>query len=231
MIERMAQRGRMAAWMIGAACAGWLVMAAPLHAQVATGTILGNVKDNSGHPSQVRWSRPPIWARRPRGPRRPTATASKQLRLLPVGNYKVEVILSGFKNFSQTGISLEVGRNARIDATIELGDLQEVVSVVGDAPLVETTSSSLSRTVGQNEVFNLPLVNRDLYSLLTITGGVTSNQSANSLAARSRTRRSTALRTRRSAPSTFSSMGATTPRACAAPGTRRQILKPCRNSG
>jgi hypothetical protein len=100
---------------------------------------------------------------------------------LPLGNYKVEVALTGFKNFVQTGISLEVGRNARVDATIEPGDIQEVVAVVADAPLVETNSTALSRTVGQNEVLNLPLVNRDLYSLLTITGGVTSNDASNSL--------------------------------------------------
>ena len=103
------------------------------------------------------------------------------LRLLPLGNYKVEVTLDGFKTFSQTGIVLEVGRNARIDATIEPGNVAESVSVVADAPLVETTASSLSRTVGQNEVLNLPLVNRDLYSLLSLTGGVTSNENSNSL--------------------------------------------------
>ena len=40
-----------------------------------------------------------------------------------------------------------------------------------------------SRTVGQNEVLNLPLVNRDLYSLLSITGGVSSNDTSNSLGA------------------------------------------------
>ena len=103
------------------------------------------------------------------------------VRLLPLGNYKVDVTLDGFKNFSQTGIVLEVGRNARIDATIEPGNVSEVVSVVADAPLVETTSASLSRTVGQNEVLNLPLVNRDLYSLLSLTGGVTSNEASNAL--------------------------------------------------
>ena len=89
--------------------------------------------------------------------------------------------LPGFKNFTQTGIVLEVGRNARVDATIELGAVSETVSVVGDSPLVDTASASLSRTVGQNEVLNLPLVNRDLYPLLSITGGVTSNTSSNSL--------------------------------------------------
>ena len=76
---------------------------------------------------------------------------------------------------------LEAGRNARIDATIEPGDVAESISVVGDAPLVETSTASLSRTVNQNEVLNLPLVNRDLYSLLSATGGVTSNENSNSL--------------------------------------------------
>src|SRR5216117_1763069 len=93
----------------------------------------------------------------------------------------VVVTLPGFKNFTQTGIVLEVGRNARVDATIELGDVNESVTVVGDSPLVDTVSASLARTVGQNEVLNLPLVNRDLYSLLSLTGGVSDNTHSNSL--------------------------------------------------
>ena len=68
-----------------------------------------------------------------------------------------------------------------MDATIEAGGVEEVVSVVADAPLVDTTSSSLSRVVGENEVRNLPLVNRDLYQLLSLTGGVSSNDASNSL--------------------------------------------------
>jgi hypothetical protein len=103
------------------------------------------------------------------------------LRLLPVGNYMLVVTMPGFKSYSQTGILLEVGRNARVDATIELGAVSETVSVVADSPLVDTASASLSRTVGQNEVLNLPLVNRDLYSLLSLTGGVSSNENSNSL--------------------------------------------------
>ncbi len=167
--------------MVAAASAAVLAIGSPLHAQVATGTILGNVKDNSGAPvpgATVTATNVGTQVSR-------TATTDTDgqytLTLLPVGRYQVEVTLSGFKNFSQTGIVLEVGRNARIDATIEPGNLSEVVSVIADAPLVETSSSALSRSVGQNEVLNLPLVNRDLYSLLTITGGVTSNEASNSL--------------------------------------------------
>ncbi len=93
----------------------------------------------------------------------------------------MEVELTGFKNFVQSGILLEVGRNARVDAVLEPGSIQEVVAVTADAPLIETNSASLTRTVGQKEVLNLPLVNRDLYTLLSITGGISSNSSSNSL--------------------------------------------------
>jgi len=160
---------------------GAILLTTSALAQTPSGTILGGVKDAQGGvvPGATvtatnlgtQYSRSTV-----------TDDAGEYaLRLLPVGNYTVVVILTGFKNYSQTGILLEVGRNARVDATIELGSVNESVLVTADAPLVETSSASLSRTVGQNEVLNLPLVNRDLYSLLSLTGGVTSNDNSNSL--------------------------------------------------
>jgi hypothetical protein len=158
----------------------WLLHTAAL-AQVPSGTILGNVKDSQGAVvpgatvtatnTGTQFSRSTVT----------DSEGQYTLPLLPVGNYEVVIAMSGFKNFSQSGILLEVGRNARVDATIELGSVSEVVSIVADAPLVETSTGALSRTVGQNEVLNLPLVNRDLYSLLSLTGGVTSNDNSNSL--------------------------------------------------
>ena len=172
-----------------AALALALVLAAPLSlalsvsvdAQVATGTIVGNVKDNSG--SAVPGASVTATNIDTQVSRTTTSDAEGYyaLPLMPVGRYKLEITLSGFKNVEQTGILLEVGRSARVDATIEPGQLQEVVSVVANSPLVETNTAALSRTVGQNEVLNLPLVNRDLYSLLSITGGVSSNANSNSL--------------------------------------------------
>jgi hypothetical protein len=158
-----------------------LFVPAVTHAQVATGTILGNVTDSSGGAvpgAQVTASNSGT------GFSRSTTTdvfGQYSLPLLPVGQYKIEVKLSGFSTFSQTGIALEVGRNARVDAVIRPGSVTEALSVVADATLVETSSTALSRTVGQKEVLNLPLVNRDLYSLLNLTGGVTSNENSNSL--------------------------------------------------
>jgi hypothetical protein len=168
-------------WRLTLAALVAVLVATSALAQTPTGTILGSVKDAQGAvvPGATvtatnlgtQYSRSGVT----------DDTGEYALRLLPIGNYTVEVTIPGFKTFTQTGIVLEVGRNARVDATIELGAVSETVSVVGDSPLVDTASSSLSRTVGQNEVMNLPLVNRDLYALLSITGGVNSNTSSNSL--------------------------------------------------
>jgi hypothetical protein len=158
-----------------------LVLSTPALAQTPTGTILGKIQDSQGGvvPGATvtatnlgtQYSRSAV-----------TDDAGEYaIRLLPIGNYMVVVTLSGFKNYTQTGIALEVGRNARVDATIELGAVNESVSVTADSPLVETAVSALQRSVGQNEVLNLPLVNRDLYTLLNLTGGVSSNENSNSL--------------------------------------------------
>jgi hypothetical protein len=168
-------------WRIAAAVIGTFLLATSLQAQVATGTILGNVRDTSG--AEVPGALVTATNVDTQFSRNTTTDTSGQyaLPLLPLGRYRIEVMLDGFKNFIQTGIVLEVGRNARVDATIEPGAIAETVTVVGDAPLVESNTASLSRTVNQNDVLNLPLVNRDLYALLSSTGGVTSNDNSNSL--------------------------------------------------
>jgi hypothetical protein len=168
-------------WKWAAACIWLCATVAAANAQVATGTILGGVTDATG--GAVPGANITATNLDTQFTRSTTTDASGQysLQLMPVGRYQVDVTLDGFKNFSQTGIVLEVGRNARIDARIEAGNVSEVVSVTADAPLVETATASLSRAVSQREVLNLPLVNRDLYQLLSITGGVTSNEASNSL--------------------------------------------------
>src|SRR5438477_2396548 len=134
-----------------AAALGVMLVTSRLVAQTPTATILGTVKDAQGAVvpgatvtatnEGTKYSRSAV-----------TDDAGEYaLRLLPIGHYAVVVTIPGFKTFSQTGIVLEVGRNARVDATIELGAVEESLTVVGDAPLVETASASLSRTVGQQE--------------------------------------------------------------------------------
>ncbi|MFI5170285.1 MAG: carboxypeptidase-like regulatory domain-containing protein, partial [Vicinamibacterales bacterium] len=169
--QKTASSRRLVALRTATFAVAW-ILGASAHAQDPTGTILGNVKDTTG--AAVPQANVTATHLGTQFARTTTTDITGQyaLRLLPVGQYKVDVTLTGFKTFSQSGILIEVGRNARVDATIETGGIEEVVSVIADASLVETSVSSLQRTVSQNEVLNLPLVNRDLYQLLSLTGGV-----------------------------------------------------------
>ena len=117
----------------------------------STGTILGNVTDSSG--GAVPGATVTATNVDTQFTRDTTTDESGQyaLRLLPLGNYKVDVTLTGFKTFSQTGILLELGRNARIDATIEPGNVAESVSVVGNAPLIETTERRFHARSGRTK--------------------------------------------------------------------------------
>ena len=216
---------------IAAAFAGTLLLAPATYAQVSSGTILGNVKDTSG--AAVPGAQVTATNMGTQFSRTTTTDAEGQyaLRLLPVGDYKVEVDaerlqeLLADRHRPRGGPQRPRRRDDRARRRLR------IVSVVADAPLVETNSASLSRTVGQNEVLNLPLVNRDLYSLLSLTGGVTSNDSSNSLGGPEQTHDDQRLAAApRSAPSTSSSTAATTPPACAAPATRRRIRRRSRSS-
>jgi hypothetical protein len=100
-------------WTMGAAIIGTLLVTNPVCAQVATGTILGNVTDTSG--AAVPGATVTTTNVDTQFTRTTTTDESGQyaVRLLPLGNYKVDVTLDGFKNFSQTGIVVEVGRHHR----------------------------------------------------------------------------------------------------------------------
>src|SRR5579859_2020567 len=57
---------------------------------------------------------------------------------LPVGPYRLEVKASGFKDYVQTGLELQVGNNVQINATLQVGSVNETVEVQGTVNLVET---------------------------------------------------------------------------------------------
>src|SRR6187399_2867486 len=56
---------------------------------------------------------------------------------LPLGPYKLEVMLQGFKTYNQTGIVLQVGASPVVNAVLAVGGLEESVTVDAAAPLVD----------------------------------------------------------------------------------------------
>ncbi len=148
------------------------VAAIPAAAQIATGTISGYVKD-------------------PTGAAIPTATVTAKLVLqqavrttdtntegfytmqaLPPGMYEVTFEGKGFQRQTQTNIQLTVNQNLRLDASLAIGAVETQVTVEATAPLVDTTSHTLSGLVDDRRVVDLPLNGRNVIALARILPGV-----------------------------------------------------------
>jgi len=91
---------------------------------------------------------------------------------LPIGHYRLEVEAKGFKKYVQEGISLDVNHIATVVVRLAVGIPTQEVRVQADASLVETTVTSLGKTVGEREILDLPLNGRDFAQLGLLQPGV-----------------------------------------------------------
>jgi hypothetical protein len=153
-----------------ALCSPLLLPAAS--AQVTSGTILGTVSDQSGAViSGVTITIKNVDT----GITRTIETDSDgryRMPALPVGRYEVKAERTGFTSKLRSGIELTVGREAVIDFQLEVGKVEDTVSISGGAPLVETTTSTVAGLVGERNIRELPLNGRDVFQLTTLQVGV-----------------------------------------------------------
>jgi hypothetical protein len=93
---------------------------------------------------------------------------------LPPGNYEMRFEAQGFQSEARTGLELSLGQNLRVDSALTVGAIETQVTVAGTAPLVDTTSSTLSGLIDDRRVVDLPLNGRNVVSLAGILPGVLS---------------------------------------------------------
>src|SRR6266481_8266495 len=84
--------------------------------------------------------------------------------LIP-GTYTVRVEFPGFKTLARGNVVVEVGREIRVDLTIEPGQQSETVTVNEAIPLVDTTGATLGGTITNADVNDLPLNGRNYQNL------------------------------------------------------------------
>jgi hypothetical protein len=95
---------------------------------------------------------------------------------LTAGTYNLKIASQGFKTFDARGIVLAVNQKARVDASMQVGEITSSVSVEGtDVAQVETQSSELSGVVTGKAMSQIVLNGRDFAQLVTLVPGV-SNQ-------------------------------------------------------
>jgi hypothetical protein len=145
---------------------------ANLFAQQITGSILGNVVDPSG--AVVTGAS--VAARQTETGLTRTATTdhagSYVLLELPVGHYQLQVEAKGFQTYIQQGIILDVNETATIPVHLAVGAETQQVQVQADAQLIQSTVTSLGKTVTEREVLDLPLNGRNFTQLGLLQPGV-----------------------------------------------------------
>src|SRR5207302_3188677 len=97
-------------------------------------------------------------------------TGSYVLPNLPLGPYRVEAALPGFRTYVQTGIALQVNSSPEINIQLEVGQVSEQVEVQANAALVETRSVGVGQVIENQRILELPLNGRQVTDLITLSG-------------------------------------------------------------
>src|SRR6266568_3641920 len=86
--------------------------------------------------------------------------------------YKITVEASGFKTFTQAGITLDVGARVAVDVRLTLGAATQSVEVSGAAPVLSTQDAVTGQEVDRGLINDLPLVDRSVLDLAFLAPGV-----------------------------------------------------------
>jgi hypothetical protein len=95
---------------------------------------------------------------------------------LHIGTYTIRVTASGFKATEQKNVVLAVGDRTRLDFKLQVGSAQEQVTVEANAVTVQTDSGDVDTVINGNQVSNLGINGRSLYSLFALAPGASSIQ-------------------------------------------------------
>ncbi|MBS1850439.1 MAG: TonB-dependent receptor [Acidobacteria bacterium] len=95
---------------------------------------------------------------------------------LPAGTYRIEVSKAGFDTKVLQGLELTVNQVAAITVKLSVASVKSVVSVEGEAPLLETTISSTGKTIMPSDIQSMPINGRNYLDLMQLVPGVTVNR-------------------------------------------------------
>ncbi len=167
---KLARAGR-AINLLGAAV-GVLLFSLSLFSQGNFGRILGTVTDQTG--GVISGATVTI-VDKDRGVARTLTTDNageyNAPTLIP-GTYTVRAEANGFKRMERQNVALEVGKEVRVDLTVQPGEQNQTITVTEAIPLVETTNATLGGTLNNADINDMPLNGRNYQNLMSLRPGV-----------------------------------------------------------
>jgi len=156
---------------------------APVSAQLGTGDLRGRVMDPQGAflPGAT-----VVATNEGSGQYRETVSSTdgtfSMIALTP-GNYQLTATLSGFKKYQRGAVRVEVGKAVSIDISLQLGGVEESITVTAESPIVDTSSKQIGGVVTTQELNDIPSINRNFTTYLGTLPGVTAIISTDSFGA------------------------------------------------
>jgi hypothetical protein len=151
---------------------GLFALASPSYPQANEGRITGTITDQTG--GAISGATVTVMDVE-RGLNRTLITDGAGLynapNLLP-GSYAVRAEAQGFKKIEQQNVTLQVGKEVRVDLTLQPGEVTQTITITEAPPLVETTNATLGGTLSNQNINDLPLNGRNYINLLTLRPGM-----------------------------------------------------------
>src|SRR5581483_4087303 len=159
---------------------GALLLCVPLCcvSQVVTGDILGTVTDPSG--AVVAQAKIVITNTGTHETHELTSSSVGEYiqTALPSGYYSITVTAPGFKTAEVKNLKLDAGSRLRQDVRVTLGATNQTVEVAGESPALVTDTATLSGTITEQRVEDLPLNGRNFFQLADLAPGANEGPSA-----------------------------------------------------
>ena len=148
-----------------------VLLATAVHAQTITAALSGTIHDPAG--AAVPGATVRIISSTTNVETTVTTNAEGvyQAPSLPPGQYLVRASAQGFKIAVRNEVKLEVSQQATLDLTLEVGSVSESVDVTAHADVVDATTSSVGDVVESAAMENLPMIDRNPYSLIFLVPG------------------------------------------------------------
>jgi hypothetical protein len=149
-----------------------LMSSPPARSQTAYGSIAGTVADTSGAAiadAQV------TLTNGQNGEKRVQSTGPDGLYSfvsISPGHFRLDVAKAGFKHITQPDVLVEVGQSARVDISMQVGEVSQTVEVNSEIPLLQPDTSSLGQVVEERKANELPLNGRNVFNLITLAPSV-----------------------------------------------------------
>src|SRR5438034_9532290 len=92
--------------------------------------------------------------------------------VLQPGRYNLKVELPGFRTITQNDVELQVQQSARIDFTLQVGDVSQTIEVSGTAALIATENATVGTVIENKRIVDMPLNGRNFLQLVALSPNV-----------------------------------------------------------